>query len=155
MIASVTNDVNVRSAPTSPGCLFALPPYTTNMAKSNASTMPVTANANNTTSRTDARRAAAWCSKKFMAPCSPADGGRRGASELHLRRRAHLRLVGGRNLEQRGGRELEHASDHARREDFTPVVVAHHRIVEGLAGERDLVFGRRQLLGQLHHVLVG
>src|SRR4249919_2946086 len=155
MIASVTNDVNVSSAPTLPGCLFALPPYTTNMAKSNASTMPMTANANNTTSRTDARRAAAWCSKKFMAPCSPAQGGRRNASELHLRRGAHLSLVDGRDLQQRGRSELEHAGDDARREHLAPVVVAHHGIVERLAGERDLVFGRGQFLGQLHHVLVG
>ena len=39
----------------------------THATASTASTMPATASANSTTRRVDARRAAAWCSKKFMA----------------------------------------------------------------------------------------
>ena len=37
----------------------------------------------------------------------------------------------------------------------TLVVVAHDGVVVRLAGERHLVLRRGELLGQLHHVLVG
>ena len=59
------------------------------------------------------------------------------------------------DLEQRGRREVEHAGEDAGREHLAPVVVGHHRVVEGLARERDPVLGGGQLLGELHHVLVG
>src|SRR5690606_39966679 len=71
--------------------------------------MPMTASANNTTRRVDARLAAAWCSKKFTG------------SELDLRRGTHRRLLVGRDLEQRGRGEVEHAGDDAGGEHFALV----------------------------------
>ena len=41
------------------------------------------------------------------------------------------------------------------REALAIGVVRHHGVVVRLAGEGDLVLGRRDLLGELHHVLVG
>src|SRR5690242_10673637 len=115
MIASVAKLEKTSNAPTSPGCLSTLPPYATHAAKSTAATIPATASPNSTISRIDMRRAAACCSKKFMrgTPISAGDPGVR-PSELHLRRRAHLRLVGRGYFEQRRWRELEHAGDDAR-----------------------------------------
>ena len=114
MIARVASVAAKSSAPTSPGCLCAPPPKAMYAAKSTATTMPTTAIANSTTSRVDARRAAAWCSKKFIgspglgtadsdpqtARASDASANpwsritHPGPSELHLRRLAHLGLVG-------------------------------------------------------------
>jgi len=61
----------------------------------------------------------------------------------------------GLGLEELALGEAEHARDDAVREHFAAVVVAHDGIVERLAREGDLVLGRGQLFGELHHVLVG
>lgn len=58
------------------------------------------------------------------------------------------------DLQQLRRREHEHAGDDAVGEHLARVVVVHHRVVERLARERDLVLGRGQLFGELHHVLV-
>src|SRR5690606_4123488 len=78
-----------------------------------------------------------------------------GPSELDLRRRPHLCLLVGRDLQQLGRGEVEHAGDDARGEQFALVVAGHHRIIEGLARESHAVLGYGQLLGELHHFLVG
>ena len=126
-------------------------------AKSTATTMPATASTNRTTRRDEVRRAAAWCSKKFM----PAIGG----SRLRTVRLSPIRtapsapraprLLLGRISSSAAGAKLNMPAKMLRREHFAPVVVGHHRVVERLARERDLVLGRGQLLGELHHVLVG
>jgi hypothetical protein len=59
--------------------------------------------------------------------------------ELHFRRRTHLRLLLAGNLQQRRGQEVEEAGEDRRGESLALVVVGHHRIVEGLAREGDLV----------------
>src|SRR5688500_10348765 len=64
---------------------------------------------------------------------SPRGEGLQASSELHLRRRAHRRLLLGRDLQQCGLREVEHAGDYAGREHFALVVVGHDRVVVGLA----------------------
>src|SRR5207342_871881 len=167
MTPSVSSEVKTSIAPVSPGRGSELA-NTSHTAISTAVTIPATASANSSTSHVALRRAAAWCSKKFISRrqgqpvirsrgnghCAPADGSRIPGSELDLRRRPHLGLLSGRDLQQRRGREIEHAGDDTRGEHLAPVVVAHDTVVEGLPGERDLVFGRGQLLGELHHVLV-
>src|SRR5690606_6005985 len=94
--------------------------------------MPTTASANNTTRRVEARLAAAWCSKKFTGSGRHRTGRH---SELDLRCGTHRRLLVGRDLEQRGRGEVEHAGDDAGGKHFALVVVRHYRVVEGLAGE--------------------
>src|SRR5512139_4120523 len=116
----------------------------------------MTAIANSTTSRLVERRATSWCSKKSTAarvsrrgrgwrppPTSPP------SSELHFHRATLLVALGG--LQQFRRREREHAGDDVRGELLRRRVVAHHGVVEGLAGERDLVLGARQFFGELHH----
>ncbi len=49
----------------------------------------------------------------------------------------------------------EHGGEYHGREGLPVGVVGHYRIVEGLAGEGDLVFRGGQFLAELHHVLVG
>src|SRR3546814_1171997 len=56
-------------------------------------------------------------------------------SELDLRRRPHLLLLPGGDLQQRGRGEVEHARDDARGEHLALDVVGHHHVVERLAGE--------------------
>src|SRR5690606_24962641 len=160
------------------------PPNTSSTPRSTATTIPTTANANSSTSRDVLRRACAWRSKKFIGrgdselgsgdsegqerhaparrrrvlppafsnPESPIPSP--GSSELHLRCLAHLGAIG-RDVEQCGRREVEHARDDARGKHLAPVVVGHDRVVVGLAGEGDLVLGAGQLFCELHHVLVG
>src|SRR5688572_16557706 len=113
--------------------------------KSIAITIAITARMNRSTIQRDCRRVAAWRAKKSMVsrPCR--------SGEAHLR---HFALLGGFDLEQLGGQEREHAGDDAAREHLAAVVVAQDGVVEGLAREGDLVLGRRQLLGKLHHVAV-
>src|SRR5690606_13981858 len=134
-------------------------PNTSSTPRSTATTIPATARANSSTSRVVLRRAWAWRSKKFMGrggsrsgsgkadgrrqacggcarrhahafrPVRPPVPGRgRGSSELHLGRRSHLGAIG-RDVEQRGRGEVEHAGDNAGGEYLAPVVVGHRRVV--------------------------
>src|SRR3546814_8129951 len=96
------------------------PPNTASMTRSIATTMARTASANSSTSRVEVRRALAWCSKKFI---QETELGIPGFSELDLRRRPHLLLLLGGDLQQRGRGEVEHAGDDARGEHLALVVV--------------------------------
>src|SRR5690606_8175531 len=98
-------------------------PLASHTTTSTAPTMAATASVNSSTSRVELRRAASWCSKKFKA--APA------GSELHLRRLAHLRPVGG-DLQQRRRAEAEGVGQQHRGEGLTLVVVGHDRVVVGL-----------------------
>src|SRR6185295_1231613 len=85
------------------------------------------------------RRASCWCSKKFTL------------GELDLRRFALLlRLDHG---EQLGRPEAEHAGEDHVGKGLALGVVLHHRVVERLAREGDLVLGAGQLFLQRDHVL--
>src|SRR5258708_15476105 len=88
------------------------------------------------------RRASAWCSKKFKLLLG----------ERNLRRLALFRRLG--RLQQLGRAEAEHAGEDVAGEGFALRVVGHHRIVERLAREGDLVLGAGELLLQREHVLV-
>ena len=59
------------------------------------------------------------------------------------------------DLEKLGGQEAKHAGENHVGENFAGCVVGHDGVVVGLAGEADFVLGRGELLGELHHVLVG
>src|SRR5512141_3129885 len=107
--------------------------------------MHTTASRNKATMVRELRRATSWRSKKFM-------GGREERLELDLRRLAFLGRL--RGLQELRGGEAEHAGEDARREGFAPRVVFHHRVVEGLAREGDLVLRAGELLLQRQHVLV-
>src|SRR5690606_29155343 len=115
-------------------------------------TMPTTATANSRTNRPDSRLTWRWRSKKFMtrrrpARRSPAPVARRQVqstvSEGDPRCLALARLL---DLEQRGRLEPEHVGDEVAGEGLPLVVVVHHRVVEVLPGEGDLVLGRGELL---------
>src|SRR5262245_17961091 len=101
---------------------------------STAMTTPSTASANSSTITRVLRRATCWCSKKVADAATS-----RARLELHLRSLALLRGFG--RLQQLGRTEAEHAGEDRVRERFALGVVLHHRIVERLAGERDLVLG--------------
>src|ERR1043165_3491691 len=88
------------------------------------------------------RRASCWCSKKF-----------KGVGEGDLGRLALFGRLGGH--EQLGRAEVEHAGEDAVGERLARGVVVHHRVVERLAREGDLVLGAGELLLQREHVLVG
>ena len=59
------------------------------------------------------------------------------------------------DVEELRGREAEHPGEDDVREGLPRRVVLHDRVVVGLPGEGYLVLGRGELLGELHHVLVG
>lgn len=71
--------------------------------------------------------------------------------KLHLRRVAFGGVV---YLEELGGEEAEHAGENDVRENFAGGIIELDAVVVGLAGEGDFVLGRRQLFGELEHVLV-
>ena len=77
---------------------------------------------------------------------------RRKSVERNLRRIPLGRVF---DLKQFGGLEAEHAGENHIREDLAGGVIGHDGVVVGLAGEADFVLGRGELLGELHHVLVG
>src|SRR5580765_1410250 len=111
-----------------------------------ATTMHATAITKITTSPFVLRRATSWRSKKFMRASS------RAQSELDLRRLALLGRFG--RLQELRGTEVEHAREEVARERLALGVVFHHRVVERLAREGDLVLGAGQLLLHLQDVLV-
>ena len=76
----------------------------------------------------------------------------RSSVERNLRR---IPLGGVFDLEEFGGEEAEHAGENHVGENLAGGVVGHDGVVVGLAGEADFVLGRGELLGELHHVLVG
>src|SRR5690606_18675598 len=99
---------------------------------------------NNTTSRTVLRRAMSWERKKSMQP----------ALERDLGCRLYLGAV--LELQQTGIMAMAEQAGHChRREGLAVSVVGHYLIVERLPGEGDLVLRARELLAQLHHVLIG
>lgn len=59
------------------------------------------------------------------------------------------------DLEEFGGEESEHAGENYVGESLAGGVVGHDGVVVGLTREADFVLGRGELLGELHHVLVG
>src|SRR5882672_773415 len=87
------------------------------------------------------RRASCWCSKKFKL------------RERDLRRLALFRRFG--RGEQLGRPEVEHAGEDAVGEGLALGVVVHHRVVERLAREGDLVLRAGEFLLQREHILVG
>src|SRR5688572_19654055 len=74
------------------------------------------------------------------------------SGETDLRRGALGRIV---DFEKLCRRETEHAREDHIGKCFARRVVGHDAVVVGLTREGDLVFGGGQLLGELHHVLVG
>src|SRR5436853_6405276 len=86
------------------------------------------------------RRARLWCSKKFKL------------AERNLRSLALFRRFCG--LQKLRGAEAEEAGEEIVRDRLALRVVLHHRVVVGLARERDLVLGAGELLLQREHVLV-
>src|SRR6185436_2884481 len=109
--------------------------------RSTARTIATTDSANSSTITRLLRRASCWCSKKFKL------------GERNLRCLALFRGLGG--GEQLGRAEAEHAGEDGVRERLALGVVLHHRVVERLARERDLVLGAGELFLQRQHVLVG
>ena len=77
---------------------------------------------------------------------------RRASAEGDLRHLAHGRVV---DLQRLGSDEAEAVGHERGGEDFALVVVGQHRIVISLPRERHAIFGGGQLLGELHHGLVG
>jgi hypothetical protein len=76
----------------------------------------------------------------------------RASVERNLRRVA---LGGVFDLEEFGGEEAEHAGKNHVGENLAGGVVGHDGVVVSLTGEADFVLGRGELLGELHHILVG
>src|SRR3989338_7431929 len=103
-------------------------------------TSTTTASVNSTARRVVARRARSCCSKKPKL------------LERNLGRLAFLGRLGG--DEQLRGAEAEGAGEHHVGEGLALGVVFHHRIVERLAGEGDLVLGAGELLLQAEDILV-
>src|ERR671919_593729 len=99
-----------------------------------------TATAYQRTSQRELRRERSCCSKKSKL------------REGDLRRLALLGRLG--RLQELGGAEAEHAGEDHVGERLALGVVHHHRVVERLARERDLVLGAGELLLQREHVLV-
>src|SRR5471030_269552 len=75
-----------------------------------------------------------------------------GALEADLRSLALLGRFD--RLQQLRGSEAERAREEIARKGLAPGAVLHHRVVEGLAREGNLVLGARELLLQREHVLV-
>src|SRR5512138_2910359 len=107
---------------------------------STQATIAATASRKSRTITRLARRATLWCSKKFKR------------LERDLRRFALFGRFGG--GEQLRRREAEEAGEEIVGEGLALGVVLHHRIVERLAREGDLVLGAGELLLQREHVLV-
>src|SRR5262245_40887342 len=116
--------------------------YTAPTTRLTPSTMATTESRNRSTITRVFLRASAWCSKKFKR-----------LGERDLRCLALFRRLGG--SEQLRGAEVEHAGKDAVGERLALGFLLHHRVVERLAGERDLVLGAGELLLQREHVLVG
>jgi hypothetical protein len=76
----------------------------------------------------------------------------RSSVERNLR---SIPLGGVFDLEEFGGLESEHAGENHVGENLAGGVVGHDGVVVGLTREADFVLGRGELLGELHHVLVG
>src|SRR5436190_9049606 len=109
-------------------------------------TTPRTASTNSSPITRVLRRATCWCSKKVAAAAT------RARLELYLRSLALLCRLG--RLQQLGLTEAEHPGKDRIGERFALGVVFHHRIVERLARERDLVLGAGELFLDREHVLV-
>src|SRR5688572_14125088 len=92
------------------------------------------------TSQRELRRARSWCSKKSKL------------REGDLWRLAFFGRLG--RLQQLGSVEAQRPGDDVVREGLALGVVFHHRVVERLAREGDLVLGAGELFLQRQHVLV-
>src|SRR5690606_31169779 len=107
------------------------------------STTAVTQAAKAQPSRRESRRACACAPKKSIPAFSCA-----GSGEAHLR---GFTLLGRRAVEHLRGLEAEPAGNDGIGEHLARVVIAHHRVVEGLAREGDAILGGGELFGELHH----
>src|SRR4051794_33672247 len=107
--------------------------------------MEPTARTNRNTISAVWRRACSWRSKKSMALETP--GEMLALRERDFHRLALFRRLG--RLEKRRLPELAETGDEVVREALDRGVVAHHRVVVGLARERDLVLRAGQLFRDL------
>src|SRR5690554_895360 len=112
--------------------------------------MANTASIKRMTSFLEFARARSWAAKKSVAIIGPLPRPRRSA-EAHFDGFTLGRIL---DAEELRGEEAEGAGEDHIREDLALLVIFGDGVVIGLTREGDLIFGRGELLGELHHILV-